>query len=110
MMSSKSPDDRTNVDMERRRGKIGGVPIISRTISIDIKVPQELPAKKDLRLDVTVWEMDKPSDLIQEWWSIDQSKRNARVGDPFGVVMWPVVDANALNHLSVARLKHWVLR
>jgi predicted nicotinamide N-methyase len=107
MMSSKGPDDGANVDMERRRGKIGGVPIISRTISIDIKVPLEFPGKKDLsvsvysdgheirrsdetkRLDVTVWEMDKPSDLIQEWWSIDQSERNARVGDPFGVVMWP---------------------
>ncbi|KAL3807199.1 hypothetical protein ACHAXA_008911 [Cyclostephanos tholiformis] len=85
----------------RRRGKIGKVPIISRTISIDIKVPSESPQKGDLSatvysggneiktLDVTVWEMDKPSDLIHEWWSIDQSERDARVGDPFGVVMWP---------------------
>ncbi|KAL3782075.1 hypothetical protein ACHAW5_000696 [Stephanodiscus triporus] len=102
MMSSKGPDDGTNIDTERKRGKIGGVPIISRTISIDVKVPLELPGKKvysdgheiksldDIkRLDVTVWEMDKPSDLIQEWWSLDQSERNARVGDPFGVVMWP---------------------
>ena len=103
MMSSKSPDDRTNVDTERRRGKIGGVPIISRTISIDIKVPQELPAKKDFKLDVTVWEMDKPSDLIQEWWSIDQSERNARVGDPFGVVMWP---GSILAAKELMRLHH----
>jgi predicted nicotinamide N-methyase len=102
-----TPDDVTNVHRERRRGKIGRVPIISRTISFDIKVPTELPGKKGSMarvysgrdeikkldkiktLDVTVWEMDKPSDLIQEWWSIDESERNARVGDPFGVVMWP---------------------
>lgn len=102
-----SPDDGTYVQRERRRGKIGRVPIISRTISIDVKIPTEFPGKQDLsarvysgrdetkrldeikRLDVTVWEMDKPSDLIQEWWSIDESERSARVGDPFGVVMWP---------------------
>jgi predicted nicotinamide N-methyase len=99
-------DDGTNVRRERVRGVIGRVPIISRTISIDIKVPLEFPGGKDVvrvysggdemkrldeikRLDVTVWEMDKPSDLIQEWWSIDESERSARVGDPFGVVMWP---------------------
>lgn len=29
------------------------------------------------------------ADLIQEWWSIDDAERKARVGDPFGVVMWP---------------------
>ena len=102
-----SPDDGTYVQRERRRGKIGRVPIISRTISIDVKIPTEFPGKQDLsarvysgrdetkrldeikRLDVTVWEMDKPSDLIQEWWSIDESERSVRVGDPFGVVMWP---------------------
>jgi predicted nicotinamide N-methyase len=101
MMSSQVLDDGTNVYRNRRRRKLGKVPIVSRTVSIDVKVPPQLPKKEDFSatvysggdeiktLDVTVWEMDKPSDLIQEWWSIDQSERDARVGDPFGVVMWP---------------------
>merc|ERR1711862_1021384 len=38
---------------------------------------------------ICVWEMDKPSDLIQEWWSIDGNEKSTRMKDPFGVVMWP---------------------
>jgi len=95
LMSSRDPED------ERKRAKLGRVPIISRTIPIEINDPLGLPKKGDVkerdgsiesdnkRLDVTIWEMDKPSDLIQEWWSIDDAERNVRVGDPFGVVMWP---------------------
>lgn len=97
--SSTSEDDATVG--QRKRAKLGKVPIISRTIPIEIQVPPDTPKSKDIdgsgdidgksteRLDVTVWEMDKPSDLIQEWWSIDESERSSRVGDPFGVVMWP---------------------
>jgi len=100
MSSSTHEDDRDIVD-GRKRDKLGKVPIISRKIPIEIKVPPNLPKNENIektggsvendvkRLDVTVWEMDKPSDLIQEWWSIDDSERSARVGDPFGVVMWP---------------------
>ncbi len=62
---------------ERQRAKLGHVPIISRTIQIADD------------MDVTVWEMEKPSEIIQEWWSIDESERTSRVGDPFGVIMWP---------------------
>eukprot|EP00578_Thalassiosira_sp_NH16_P018318 CAMPEP_0181094044 /NCGR_PEP_ID=MMETSP1071-20121207/9778_1 /TAXON_ID=35127 /ORGANISM="Thalassiosira sp., Strain NH16" /LENGTH=914 /DNA_ID=CAMNT_0023176337 /DNA_START=206 /DNA_END=2950 /DNA_ORIENTATION=- len=94
-MSSRAPE------YERKRDKLGKVPIISRTIPVEINGLTGLSVKGEAerangsagngikRLDVTVWEMDKPSDLIQEWWSIDESERNARVGDPFGVVMWP---------------------
>lgn len=94
-MSSRAPE------YERKRDKLGKVPIISRTIPVEINGLTGLSGKGEAerangsdgngikRLDVTVWEMDKPSDLIQEWWSIDESERNARVGDPFGVVMWP---------------------
>lgn len=71
---------------ERVRRKLGKVPIISRNIPIEIN---DQASGEDKRLDVTVWEMDQPSDLIQEWWSIDEAERAARVGDPFGVVMWP---------------------
>lgn len=94
LMSSQDPED------ERKRGKIGKVPIISRMIPIEINGPvgpggEDVAERNDSissdykRLDVTIWEMDKPSDLIQEWWSIDESERSVRVGDPFGVVMWP---------------------
>jgi predicted nicotinamide N-methyase len=62
---------------ERRRAMLGHVPIISRTIHI----------ANDM--NVTVWEMESPSEIIQEWWSIDESERTSRVGDPFGVIMWP---------------------
>lgn len=62
---------------ERQRAKLGHVPIISRTIQIADD------------MNVTVWEMEKPSEIIQEWWSIDESERASRVGDPFGVIMWP---------------------
>ena len=79
-----SPADGASVEETRERGMMGKVPIISRTIPIEIKDRDDVK-----RLDVTVWEMDKPSDLIQEWWSIEDSERSARVGDPFGVVMWP---------------------
>ncbi|KAL7548544.1 hypothetical protein ACHAWF_011829 [Thalassiosira exigua] len=83
----------------RKKAKLGKVPIVSRTIPIEIDAPSELPSRGSeacesyengtRRLNVTVWEMDKPSDLIQEWWSVDVAERSARVGDPFGVVMWP---------------------
>ena len=69
--------------------------IISRTVYLDTDVlmmcskEEESVGHEINSLNVTVWEMDKPSKLIQEWWSIDESERCSRVGDPFGVVMWP---------------------
>jgi predicted nicotinamide N-methyase len=90
-----------SIDNGRKLGKIGKVPIISRTISIDVNIPPDLRRRElseehiysigdDIhRLDVTIWEMHQPSELIQEWWSIDRSEQERRVGDPFGVVMWP---------------------
>jgi len=62
---------------ERRRSMLGHVPIISRTIHL----------ANDM--NVTVWEMESPSEIIQEWWSIDENERTSRVGDPFGVIAWP---------------------
>ena len=42
------------------------------------------------RLDMTVWGMEKPPNLIQEWWSIDETERAARsFGHPFGIVVGP---------------------
>ena len=94
MNSSHDPDDCADV-YERRRGKIGRMSIISRTVYLDTddlmmrSKEEEFVGHEINSLNVTVWEMDKPSKLIQEWWSIDESERCSRVGDPFGVVMWP---------------------
>lgn len=83
-------EDAAAIGMERKRAKLGRVPIISRTIPIEIKVPSDSPSNEgSKKIDVTVWEMDEPSELIQEWWMTDLEERSARLGDPFGVVMWP---------------------
>ena len=66
----------------RRRARLGKTPIISRTIPIESPDPCTNP------LEVTIWEMETPSELIQAWWSVEESDR-ANIGDPFGVVMWP---------------------
>jgi len=93
-------NDTGDASEERERSKLGGVPIISRNIPIDIKIPTEsseshLRNNNDTRkgmirkrFDITIWEMEKPSELIQAWWTFDESERQA-TGDPFGTVMWP---------------------
>lgn len=85
---------------ERERSKLGRVPIISRNIPIDIEIPIESSdrhlnnnnnTRKEIirkRFDITIWEMEKPSELIQAWWTFDESEKQA-TGDPFGTVMWP---------------------
>ncbi|KAL3802807.1 hypothetical protein HJC23_007584 [Cyclotella cryptica] len=82
-------DGTSAMDFERRRATLGRVPIISRTIPIGINVsaePKENCTKKTL--NVTIWEMERPSEIIQTWWSVEESERSV-MGDPFGVVMWP---------------------
>ena len=84
--SSKSVNENTNAKKYvRQRSKLGDVPIISRTVPVSIDVPEE-PGTETI--EVTVWEMEKPSEIIQTWWSVEESDR-AAMGDPFGVVMWP---------------------
>ena len=71
---------------DRQRTNLGEVPIISRTIPISIDI--DSPKLSNITLEITIWEMEKPSEIIQTWWSVQQSDR-AAMGDPFGVVMWP---------------------
>ena len=74
---------------ERRRATLGRVPIISRTIPIGIEVPADpVENRTNKTLNVTIWEMERPSEIIQTWWSVGESERHL-MGDPFGVVMWP---------------------
>ena len=77
-----APDKIERPTYDRRRATLGKTPIISRTIPIE-----SLDHCTNL-LEVTIWEMEKPSEIIQAWWSVDESDR-ATIGDPFGVVMWP---------------------
>ena len=63
-----------NDQHERRR--LGNMNVRSRDVALG-------------GFNVTVWELEKPSELMQEWWAIDEDERSARVGDPFGVVSWP---------------------
>ena len=56
------------VDYKRRRATLGKVPIISRMIPVGINVPDE-PSENCTKktLNVTIWEMERPSDIIQMW-------------------------------------------
>lgn len=79
----------------------GKIPVVSRTILIptgpssdDSDTIQTTATNDDgSALSVTVWEMEHPSEMIQAWWSVDESERRPNpttgLGDPFGVVMWP---------------------
>jgi predicted nicotinamide N-methyase len=80
----------------RRRARLNGrLPILSRTVPLGIPVPPSLSeedvspdATKDDELSVTIWEVEEPASAIELWWSSGEADRD-RMGDPFGVVMWP---------------------
>lgn len=58
-----------SLEASRMKRRLGKVPIISRTIPLEINgvLDEQSDRSSDgtKRLDVTVWEMDKPSELIQ---------------------------------------------
>ena len=92
----------------RRRAKLNGrLPIISRTVPLGIPVPPPSAndgvadeadaactspnaknAIDDDELSVTIWEVEKPATTIELWWSSGDADKE-KMGDPFGVVMWP---------------------
>lgn len=80
---------------QRKRSKLGKVPILSRTIPISIHLPNITELSNNatnnnyITLESTIWEMEKPSDMIQTWWTVEKEADRATIADPFGVVMWP---------------------
>ena len=70
---------------QRQRRKLEGkIPVISR----------QIPINTDEIEDITIWELQKPSKLMEMWWSADLDPSAAavkkdKIGDPFGVIMWP---------------------
>ncbi|KAL7470633.1 hypothetical protein ACHAXS_010883 [Conticribra weissflogii] len=103
LQTTSANDIDSSANEERVRAKLGRVPIISRKIPIEIEIPSEPIIGKERdennyrntgegiikkRFDITIWEMEKPSELIQAWWTFNGSERQA-TGDPFGTVMWP---------------------
>ena len=71
-------------DDGRRRAKLNGkLPILSRTVPLGI--PND---DGDGELSVTIWEVENPSKTIELWWSSGDADKE-KMGDPFGVVMWP---------------------
>jgi predicted nicotinamide N-methyase len=71
--------------IKRQKRKLEGkIPVISR----------EIPINADDEIEtITIWELEKPSKLMEMWWSSDldpsAAVKKEQIGDPFGCVMWP---------------------
>lgn len=62
MMSGGDDTSNNAVNHNRKRRILGKVPIVSRTIPIEINLPiDDANDNNDKILNVTVWEMDKPA-------------------------------------------------
>lgn len=88
-----------DVQYKTQKRKLDGkIPVRSRNIPIGID---------DLK-EITIWELDKPSKLMDLWWSADLDSSAAvkkeKIGDPFGVIMWPgsiLASKELANHRGV---------
>lgn len=68
-----------------------------KTKKLDGKVPissRRVPIGAEQIKDITIWELEKPSELVEKWWSASVDSAGQDVGkkkmkDPFGVIMWP---------------------
>mmetsp|Transcript_14673 Transcript_14673/g.17076 ORF Transcript_14673/g.17076 Transcript_14673/m.17076 type:complete len:331 (-) Transcript_14673:239-1231(-) len=110
--NNKNKDDDTNNhnsnDISRRiKRKLNGkIPIMSRTVPINV---DDIPY-------ITIWELQKPSKLMEMWWSADLDSASSvvskeKIGDPFGVVMWPgsILASRVLAHHKTEVLNSTVL-
>ena len=74
---NKDTTSRNHTHKERAMLFSCNTPIISRKIHI----------AEDIY--VTVWEVEKPSTLIEHWIMSEENNDSDKCQDPFGVVMWP---------------------
>eukprot|EP00562_Extubocellulus_spinifer_P032885 CAMPEP_0178731708 /NCGR_PEP_ID=MMETSP0699-20121125/30180_1 /TAXON_ID=265572 /ORGANISM="Extubocellulus spinifer, Strain CCMP396" /LENGTH=361 /DNA_ID=CAMNT_0020383785 /DNA_START=1379 /DNA_END=2464 /DNA_ORIENTATION=- len=88
--SSKNTDaSQPQEQQSRRRALLSGkLPITSRTVPLGITNPSVAEERDGKELSVTIWEVEKPNEMIELWWASGESDRET-IGDPFGVVMWP---------------------
>lgn len=80
----------------------GNIKISSRTV----------PICTDEIKEITVWELEQPSKLMEMWWSTphdssetELKKKKEKIGDPFGVIMWP---GSILASRELVRHRQWV--
>lgn len=93
--ASSSPRREKEEGPPRERAKLRGkLPIVSRTVPLGIFLEEavdECNAKDgggEEELSATVWEVEHPSEMMEMWWS-SGARDKEKIGDPFGVVMWP---------------------
>ena len=70
----------------RERSKLNRVPIISRQVPLQVSLSSSSSSSE---LTSIIWEMEKPSDLVETWMTSSPSQKENVIRDPFGVVMWP---------------------
>eukprot|EP00566_Odontella_aurita_P014778 CAMPEP_0113600328 /NCGR_PEP_ID=MMETSP0015_2-20120614/42648_1 /TAXON_ID=2838 /ORGANISM="Odontella" /LENGTH=351 /DNA_ID=CAMNT_0000508577 /DNA_START=37 /DNA_END=1092 /DNA_ORIENTATION=- /assembly_acc=CAM_ASM_000160 len=98
-----APKDDSSLREERPRERTklrGRLPIISRTVPLGIFLDESDDGSGSgsggagggsdggEELTATVWEVEHPSEMMEMWWSAGATDKD-KIGDPFGVVMWP---------------------
>lgn len=81
----------THQDFPTQRAKLRGkLPIQSRTVPLGICFDENdsVGGERSGGLSATVWEVEHPSEMMEMWWSAGAADKE-KIGDPFGVVMWP---------------------
>jgi len=98
-MKSKSNSISPSEEYIRERSKINKVPVISRKVHLGVYISSSTE-----ELASTIWEMEKPSDLVENWMTASPSQKENVIRDPFGVVMWPgsILASQEMHALGVA--------
>lgn len=83
----------------RERSRIKKVPVISRRVPLGI-FPSSSSSSE---LASIIWEMEKPSDLVENWMTASPAQKDGVIRDPFGVVMWPgsILASQEMNKLGL---------
>jgi len=95
-----SNEGQDKAEKRQRRKLEGKIPVISRRVPINAGEIE----------DITIWELEKPSKLMEMWWSADldpsAAVKKEKIGDPFGVIMWPgsiLASKELANHVDEVR-------